>query len=55
MTCLRLPTSLEDADAIVATCSGHGDWRPLFLLGLGTVVVAVVVFVGVLLLARALR
>jgi hypothetical protein len=36
MTCLRIPTSLADADAVIASCSGHVDWRPLFILGVQT-------------------
>ena len=54
MTCLRLPLSLDDAEAMVVACSGQADWRPLFLLGLGTAALAVAVLVGLVLLARAL-
>jgi hypothetical protein len=35
VTCLRLPQSLADANAIIAACAGPG-WRTDFLLGLGT-------------------
>ncbi len=33
MTCLHVPFSLEDAEAVVVACSGVADWRPLFVLG----------------------
>jgi D-arabinose 1-dehydrogenase-like Zn-dependent alcohol dehydrogenase len=55
MTCFRLPLSLDDAEAIVVACSGQADWRPLFLMGLGTVAVAGFLVIGLLLVARAIR
>ena len=44
VTCLRMPVSLADANAIIE-CAGGSDWRTPFLYGLGTVAV-----VGALLL-----
>jgi hypothetical protein len=47
--CLRLPLSLEDADSIIGVCSGVAEWRPLFVLGLQSagilvLIVAVVIW-----------
>lgn len=50
-TCLRVPGSLQDADAVVVACSGQADWRPLFVLGLEAAVVVVVAAVLLLVLA----
>lgn len=40
--CLRLPTSLADAQTIIVACTGP-DWQPRFLLGLETVLFVAVV------------
>lgn len=50
MTCLRVPASIPDADAIL-TCYGGPDWRSLALLGAGFLVVAVMVLAAVVVLA----
>lgn len=36
MSCVRVPTSLAEADLVIQACSGVTEWRPVFLLGLGT-------------------
>lgn len=41
MSCIRVPTSLDDADLLIQACSGVVEWRPVFLLGLGTLVAVV--------------
>lgn len=52
MECVRAPASVEDASAIIAACTGYADWRPLFLMGLGTLMIFVAVS---FLLIQALR
>lgn len=55
MTCVRIPLSLADAEAI-AVCAGGPDWRTPFLYGLGTVAVFVVfVALGFVLVRTAAR
>jgi hypothetical protein len=44
---LRIPTSLSEADAIIAACSGVADWRPAFVLGLGSAALVVVLVLAV--------
>jgi hypothetical protein len=55
MNCLTAPTSLEAAEAIIACAAGTANWRPLMLLGLGTVALIAVAVVGVWLVLRAAR
>jgi hypothetical protein len=48
MTChLRIPTSLSEADAIIAACSGVADWRPAFILGVGSAGLVVILVLAV--------
>ena len=41
MDCIHAPTSINDAEAIIEACAGP-NWRSAFLLGLGTLVAALV-------------
>lgn len=55
MSCFRIPLTLEDADALIVACSGQADWRPLFLLGLATLVIVATATIALVLAARSLR
>jgi hypothetical protein len=54
-SCIHAPTSLEAAEAIIACAAGTTEWRPLMLLGLGTVALIAVAVVGLFVLVRAVR
>jgi hypothetical protein len=51
MTCLRMPQSLPDAEAIIEACTSPG-WRGDFVTGLVTVAILAVVFLAMSRLAR---
>jgi hypothetical protein len=55
MSCISAPTSLEAAEAIIACAAGTANWRPLMLLGLGTVALFAVAVVGVWAMLRVAR
>jgi hypothetical protein len=56
VTCLRLPSSLSDAEAIIVACTGNPGWRDAAVYGLGTLaVVGLILFVLVAAILRVSR
>jgi hypothetical protein len=39
VTCLRVPGSIADAEAIIVACTGNPGWRDAAVYGLGTLAV----------------
>jgi hypothetical protein len=55
VTCLRLPSDLSDAEAIIVACTGNPGWRDAAVYGLGTLAVVGLILFALFAILRVSR